>query len=202
MIIAGLDIETLSLEPDAVVFEIGIVVYNTSSPNFHSRLIKPRISDQIVAGRRIDQSTIDWHVNTVHGGDRVGFSSRLSEHCYQENSISASPSVAYDIVKADLADVDEIWINGLSFDPVVLSSLFYAYHPGRESIPWNYKKEKDVRTILPSISKPGFPSVSLPACLQTDHLLKHHAVADSTWNVGSAYEYNFGLAELLDCRSS
>lgn len=200
MIIAGLDIESLSLEPDAVVFEIGIAKFDTSTLDLTSHLVLPDISQQVASGRRIDQETIDWHVNTVHMGDHAAFAARLAQ-AWRDDGIHLQVSKSHQIIRDYLKDADEIWINGLSFDPVVISSLFGPYFPGRESIPWVYTKESDVRTARRPLKLPGFPSILLPESLEVDDSMKHHAVYDAIWNVAQAFKYNFGLQELLDIKA-
>lgn len=200
MIIAGLDIESLSLEPDAVVFEIGIAKFDTSTLDLTSHLILPDISQQVASGRRIDQETIDWHVNTIHNGDHAAFAARLAQ-AWRDDGLHLQVSKAHRVIKDYLKDADEIWINGLSFDPVVISSLFSPYYQGRESIPWVYTKESDVRTARRPLKLPGFPSITLPESLEVDESMKHHARVDAIWNVAQAYQYNFGLQELLDIKA-
>lgn len=197
MIIAGLDIETLSLETNAVVFEIGLVKYDTETRDFSSTLILPDISQQVGAGRRIDQSTIDWHVNTIHGGSRNAFLARLAQ-AWRGDGDHTTVSDAHWNIGDFLKDADEIWINGLSFDPVVLSSLFVPYYPGRESVPWSYKKESDVRTTRRTLAMPNFPSIPIPECLDTTGRQTHFAVVDATWNVAQAYHYHKGMGELIN----
>lgn len=200
MEIAGFDIESLSLEPDAVVFEIGIAIYNTEKSVCQQLLFLPDIGEQIAAGRRIDQSTIDWHVNTVHGGNFTAFAARLSQ-AFRGDGVHLNLVATYSRILETLKDVDAIWINGLSFDPVVISSLFSPYYPGRESLPWSYKKENDVRTACNSLEIPSFPIIDLPHCLVTSDAKKHHAVADATWNIAKAYQYNRGLIKLLEIQA-
>lgn len=197
MEIAGFDIESLSLEPDAVVFEIGIAIYNTEKSVCQQLLFLPDIGEQIAAGRRIDQSTIDWHVNTVHGGNFTAFAARLSQ-AFRGDGVHMNLVATYSRILETLKDVDAIWINGLSFDPVVISSLFSPYYPGRESVPWSYKKESDVRTTRRTLAMPNFPSIPIPECLDTTGRQTHFAVVDATWNVAQAYHYHKGMGELIN----
>lgn len=183
MKLAGVDIETLDLErTTAVVFEIGVALVDfdeeTKKLNYKSEtLLAPVLSQQIAYGRTISQKTVDWHIEK-HNGNRKEFASRLliaGDACYRADIKSIHSQL-----KKLLGDADEIWINGLSFDPVVLHYLFA--HEGLGN-PWDFRKEKDVRTIRSALDIIGFQ------CPPIDGM-RHCAVPDAQWNLELAKGYH------------
>lgn len=183
MKLAGLDIETLDLErTTAVVFEIGVALVDfdeeTEKLNYKNEtLLAPDLSQQIAYGRTISPKTVAWHVEQ-HKGNREELASRLriaGDACYR-----ADIKIIHAKLGKLLGDADEIWINGLSFDPVVLHYLFA--HEGLES-PWDFRKEKDVRTIRPALDIIGFQCPPIEG-------KRHCAVPDAKWNLELAKGYH------------
>lgn len=180
MKLVGLDTETFDLErTTGVVFEIGVSIISFDSEtyklNYESNtLIAPDLGQQIAYGRTISQKTVAWHIDQ-HKGNREEFANRLrvaGDRSDIKNIHSALGKL--------LGDADEIWINGLSFDPVVLHYLFA--HEGLES-PWDFRKEKDVRTIRPALDIIGFQCPPIEG-------MRHCAVPDAKWNLAMAKGYH------------
>lgn len=183
--LVALDIETLDLDrATALVFEIGISVLtldDTMLPIGEVKTFEHNLGlvEQIAYGRTISPNTVAWHIKQ-HGGNRAEFEDRLAR------GGNSSIQSAYEFCNTHLEGADEIWINGLSFDPVVLHYLFA--HIGKEP-PWHFRKENDVRTIrraLPFLGEAEAPG---------NGKKRHFAGTDAEWNIEIAYAYRRGLLQ-------
>jgi hypothetical protein len=172
-LIAGLDIETLDLnKTTAVVMDIGISVYDLSKEMEVGKYsLRPCIMEQLVLGRTIDLGTVQFHINNYHE-TREG----LIDHLNNPPSVNDTIKNVHEMMTQIFVGVSEIWINGLSFDPVVLETLFACR--GLKTLPWSFRKEVDVRSFRTLFKKHG---ISL---LSDTSVSQHEAVADAQWNVG------------------
>ena len=81
-----------------------------------------------------------------------------------------------------------MWVNGLSFDPVILKTLFSSV--GLD-LPWPFYKEGDIRTINNYV---------LPTKVQNKPKT-HDALSDAAWNMSvlnAFFEHKNKVAILLD----
>jgi hypothetical protein len=144
---AMLDIETLGLEPSAVVLSVGAVLFtdeamrNSLEPGLDFNktfFVVPDIGLQIANGRTINQDTLKfWQkANQKSIADWAGADSKYKTWphaaCYR----------LHDFIKEN--GVVELWVNGLDFDVPILKSLFE-----QASCKWPlpYNAVRDARTI-------------------------------------------------------
>jgi 3' exoribonuclease, RNase T-like len=136
-----IDLETLSTAADAVVLEIGCVLFdvetNTLGPEYHAE-VEMRAPDQRL--RSVDGSTFSWWARRLadghdmpgmHGGVSLwqalqGLTAFLKEH-----EISAESGT-------------EMWAWGSDFDFSILKD---AYSDAQLPLPWNYGKQCDARSV-------------------------------------------------------
>jgi hypothetical protein len=145
-LIAGLDIETLDLSPSAVVMDIGVVIYDLEKQvEVCATNLTPSISEQVIVGRTVSKDTINFHVRNYH--------KTLDSLVAHTSSFRPTIASVFNSMEELLSPVSEIWINGLSFDPVVLRSLFTSR--GIDRLPWSYSKEVDVRSFRTLFKKYG-----------------------------------------------
>lgn len=191
--IASLDIESCSTKQRAHIFEVGIVLANFTPNGIYydpeddddedhpaSMLIRDRIGftfdciEQMLLGRIVDASTMKFH--QTHRGDAARTMLMGSEQ-YPMRKLHEG----FDLIRETLADVDQIWINGLSFDPALLRSLQEECEYPHDL--WDFRKECDVRTIR--------TTNELMYELTHDSRKKsvHQALKDAEWNLGVANKY-------------
>lgn len=156
-----LDLETLSVRPDAAVVIIGAVKFSRNGDlqpldkldTFYRRI---DINSCIEAGLRVEQETINWWNTQAHDvkyealqhPDRVPLKQALREFT------------------AWMKPCDKVWANSPSFDCVILES---AYARCGVPAPWKFWNTRDVRTIfaLAGIRKYDLPDGG-----------EHHALHD------------------------
>lgn len=179
-LIAGLDIETLDLSPSAVVMDIGVVIYDLEKQvEVCATNLTPSISEQVIVGRTVSKDTINFHVRNYH--------KTLDSLVAHTSSFRPTVASVFNSMEELLSPVSEIWINGLSFDPVVLRSLFTSR--GIDRLPWSYRKEVDVRSFRTLFKKYGLSLGDGEDGGDGDgegveqHRAVHEAIADARWNL-------------------
>ena len=124
-----IDIETLSLQPNAIILSIGAVA--DSGETFYTEL---DWEAQLMAARHVDARTAIWWGKQTEQVPLLG--EVLLEDCLLD-------------LNQWLADYDKdklyIWARGPQFDIVILEN---AYREFCVEIPWKYKNVRDVRTAL------------------------------------------------------
>lgn len=190
--VAGLDSETLALDNYAAITEVGIVVATlVQTASGHVEVSDPvdhhlrfNVLDQIARGRAMSPQT--WVFHLKHSGV-VGLHDQIAQGLLLDEQGTRN-SLNY--IQNILMPVSEIWINGLSFDPVILSTLTQNYELETKfsmSRLWDYSKERDVRTINRTV--PGLDTSRAKGC--------HRAVADARWNLEVVANYYSLLTRLL-----
>jgi hypothetical protein len=162
--IAALDIETLSLDQDAVVHEVGVVFTNILPPKgvlwtledlqslqeakengfehiIASSRIRLLIVEQVLMGRRVDLNTVGFHSKLIkaRGQDTLDYFQQHETHAISTNE-----------AKGFLAHLwatytpTEVWVNHPSFDvPRLVGALF---EDKANAVPWRHHEEFDVFT--------------------------------------------------------
>lgn len=132
-----IDIETLGSKSNSAICSIGAVPFNldgqTGSPFFE----KIQLSSALKAGLKVDADTIEWWSQQ----NPELFKAMLGG----KNSLS---SVLYTFIKYISFELDEnvqVWGNGSRFDLGLLSDAFEAVGLSK---PWDFRNERDVRTIV------------------------------------------------------
>lgn len=126
-----IDIETLGLEPGAVVLSIGAVRFTPHeiTEEFYRNI---DLQSSMDAGLGVDPETLDWWLQE----ERLEASDCLTGGEPLEDSLRA--------LAAFVNGCNEYWANSPAMDLSVLEAAYAAV--GMEE-PWNYDEERDQRTI-------------------------------------------------------
>lgn len=101
--------------------------------------------EQITYGRTLSQSTFEFHCKTPES--RMYLQRNLRRCSSGENAYAQFNDLAN-----FLAPAEQIWFNGLSFDPPNLMSL--AHQCSFKPELWHFRKESDIRTIYKMFAPP------------------------------------------------
>lgn len=132
-----LDLETLAIDPHAVVTEIAIVEIKTGST--FNCIINPL--EQQESGFIQSQSTLEWHLKRD-----PSYAMKLAHNGIR--GLSAAEKVVTFIREASAISGKEpvIWCQGTDFDIPILSNFLTRYL-GKGKLPWAYNNVRDVRTL-------------------------------------------------------
>ena len=131
-----LDIESLSLKPNAFVLSIGAVEFDVGTASL-GREFKVTLHDGWQETRHKDYDTFTWWVNQALTNPRAG-------HVFQDAG-RVDADEAMDRLTDFVKGADEVWANGPQFDCVVLENLADELSINRL---WKYSSVRDLRTIL------------------------------------------------------
>ncbi|GGO03681.1 3'-5' exonuclease [Haloarcula pellucida] len=124
------DLETLGTDPGAVILSIGAVRFDEVglSDEFYKNV---SIQSCVDAGLEIDADTLDWWLGQDDEVQDV-----------LQGGVRLSKALAH--FSAFYRGADEIWAFSPTFDCQILSA---AYDAIDEPTPWNYRDERDCRTL-------------------------------------------------------
>jgi len=147
-----LDLETMGNKSGAALISIGAVEFDINTGEtgreFYERI---NLQSSIDAGLIINGSTVYWWLQQNE-------KARM-EVCKPADSLHNVLEKLRSFI-ACLGDF-EIWGNGLRFDVGILEDAYVAL--GYNEMPWNFRKERDVRTLVafsPEI-KENYPSIGV-----------------------------------------
>lgn len=138
-----IDIETLSLEPNAVVFQIGAVVFDMSGNINSEAIYHVDILPQIMKGRHFDPETQKWWMQQ----DPSAWWRQL----LNTNTVEFAIFGINDL--HEQYQCSSVWANSPSFDCVTLRSLAKDF--GTE-LRWDFRSEMDLRSLKKISSVLGF----------------------------------------------
>lgn len=168
MKIVSLDIETASLSTNALILELGLISVEVDSyadidftqvakavayaqhsfsgsgscwpAPYAAVIVAFPYAEQISLGRDTDSDTIAWHNATPERSTE--FKRMMQASMGTDRTVRSVLAQLYEFCEG----ADDIWINGLSFDPAILKTLAEQSKFG--SALWeNFRAESDVRTI-------------------------------------------------------
>src|SRR5690606_10227197 len=129
-----IDIETLSLRPDAYVTQVGYCVANLDTGEFLINPLNVWVSDEGQRHRRKDISTIQWWMNQDRKVAASVFNGTARRHFPDE----LFEDLAEDVQQME---VEEVWASPAMFDLPTLTSLW------RGRRPWKYNQERCLMTL-------------------------------------------------------
>lgn len=147
-----IDIETLSTEKDAVVYQIAGICFDPElsvhDPNFFGNSFEVFI-DPVgqKAYARVDKSTVAW----TQKNNLELFRKAQSEGISPDSAIKLFSEWIEECRKQADGKL-KVWANSPSFDCLILS--FHMGHHGVE-IPWSYREECDARTLVGTFKSSG-----------------------------------------------
>lgn len=172
--IGAIDCETLSLRTNAVIWEAALLVttvnewyepLETDPPAIASWRLE--VLSQLALGRAADPDTLAWSYKQ-HGP-------AFHELVYGTDGAQLlHPTEALNQIKRACRGLDEIWINGTSFDSARLHSLGedLGVCDGKNGM-WVYNSERDLRSFRHVLD--------LPDTVEELAQGKHRAMADTYW---------------------
>ena len=160
MIHGMIDLETLSVNPEAVILTLGAVKFNpyTDQLPYDPLYFKVDVDAQTALGRHVDENTLNWWAtqpqeiveDALGEGDRIG----LDDTIKKLNRWSVG--------------VEVFWCQGPLFDYAILQNFYKNLN---QPVPWNYWQIRDSRTIFNL----------LPADPSERREEKHNALADGDY---------------------
>lgn len=164
-----LDLETMSVRPDAAIVAIGAVAFDRTDPSrtwptFYERV---DLSSSMAAGGAVDGATVRWWLQQSESA-RAEVSARDAAHIAAVLSLFS----AWIDSLGDRAKV-LMWGNGADFDNVVLRS---AYERLMLEAPWSWWNNRCFRTL-----RKERPEVAEPP--QAAGHVEHHALDDARQQV-------------------
>lgn len=129
-----LDLETLALDTRAIVFQIGVVVFDLRGNILDSRRFDLDILPQVMKGRRFDDETQKWWMTQ----NETAWTRDLA--CVN----SVEHAIEQITVLWNRRECSFVWANPPSFDCVILKTLAADFGM---KLPWDFRSEMDVRTL-------------------------------------------------------
>lgn len=135
-----IDLETLSLDKNAVITQIGWCLFEPEVPGgiFDSGCCSMNIAEQIRNGRNVSWDTMAWWM----------LENEEARKLLVQKSNSQSMTLCLDdfINRFDWHQdsMKGVWSNGLLFDLVILQNCFEFY---KRRVPWHYRAPRDFKTI-------------------------------------------------------
>lgn len=128
-----IDIETLSLRPEAAVTQIGLCLYDFSTGKYLVEPFNWNLDVRAQPGRDIDFETLQWWMRQSDAARDAVFSP----------AVRMSPQESFEgmVGVMRLHQPDEVWASPAMFDLPILTSLW----GGRK--PWVYNQERCMMTL-------------------------------------------------------
>lgn len=130
---AMVDIETLDTEDSAVVYQVGVIVFNQGEMIF-SREFNLPIQEQLDAGRTISESTLAFHMLSP-----MGLSNSM-HHAFRDSI----EHMRQQLVQVAQGFKPKYWWSKGDFDYSVLEDLF----GGKDQVPWQWYQKMELRTLI------------------------------------------------------
>lgn len=160
-----LDLETLGNKSNSALLSIGAVEFNRYTGEYGREFYKIiDLQSSLDAGLTINGSTFYWWLQQSQ--------SARDEICKEGEHIMTVLSKFNEFIKSLNRDI-LIWGNGARFDIGILEDAYVRC--GYNKMPWNFRNERDVRTILdlaPHI-KNSIPVISI----------EHHPIHDCKFQI-------------------
>jgi hypothetical protein len=139
-----IDLETLSLAPNAVVTEIGMVTFDIHTQDLilEQKNWYPDLKLQTVMGRVVDPQTALWWMEQSEAARlNIAKAARLPGIHDMFDDIQQS---------FDWENIEGIWSHGLNFDVPILIDLYRSFNMKApwEKTRYGYRNTRDTRTIL------------------------------------------------------
>lgn len=169
----SIDIEGLSLKPNALVLSIGVVPFCVAdSKTFEGRYFVLNHHEQKRKGRDVDPDTVAWWIDqALHnpGAADVFTAPR------QQVEVALYEFQLF--VQQTTQEGGEIWFNGPQYDQIVLESLLRDFGM---SCPWKYSKVRDMRTLRYLLARLNDIEDPMELGL-APNMLEHDALSDADW---------------------
>lgn len=139
----SLDIETLGAQQNAIILQIGAVLYlrgvHGIFENVRQLSLSPSIDEQVRIGRVISHGTLSWWACEYP----QLFQEQLSESHLTAVETLHALGMLFDSARGSDRSI-EVWVRGPHFDIAILEH-WYAHYDHRR--PWRYDEVRDLRTL-------------------------------------------------------
>lgn len=166
-----IDIETLSLAPNAYVLQVGYCLADCRTKEYEILPTNVLLSDKGQENRSKDFNTISWWIHQDQKISHEVFSSK--------NRINKDELFSLLNNICNIYPNLTVWASPAMFDLPILTSLFDNRKP------WNYKQERDLLTVSALFD----PNQTL---IPKWNKNQHDAASDAKWQL----EYLFNLSPL------
>lgn len=161
------DLETMGRDSNATIVSIGAVEFDINTGETGKEFYtKVDLQSCLEKGLTVNGPTIEWWLmqnEKARMAVAVGQGKNISQVLYE-----------FKLFIEELgANTVQIWGNGVSFDIVILTE---AYRACKLKEPWNFRCERDVRTLVsfaPEV-KEHYPSMGT----------EHHPIDDCKYQIG------------------
>ena len=134
MIEAMIDIETLDTANTAVIFQVGLVIFDDMSV-LEEIQWDLNVQEQINSGRTITADTLAFH---------LGIPDNLKNSL--EGSTTSTTKAMIDLRETCRTfDIENYWSKG-NFDFNLLEDLF-----GKNQVPWTFFQQRELRTLMKEV---------------------------------------------------
>lgn len=133
-----LDLETLGTTPDSAILAIGAVIFDPLSQEIGEEFYQAVDITSSSQFGKIDPETLKWWM-AQSADAKLVFSDEKA--CPLELALQRFSQ----FVMANGGNELRVWGNGSGFDNVILA---YAYRACGIAIPWSFRLDRDVRTIV------------------------------------------------------
>lgn len=174
----SIDIETFGTSPDCIIHEIAITLFDTQVRETLSWTI-----DWKNQNRKFEPNTIHWWMTK----SRV-MRERVTN---DENRVSLVDALAD--IEGYITKEDFVWANSPRFDCGILENAFKQIG---KNVPWDFRKERDFRTLLAisPIDKEKFGIENLaPHTAAGDSLYQAELILSSLKQLSTKDDMTFGL---------
>jgi hypothetical protein len=172
-----IDIETLGTRSDAAILQIGLVQFDRETGEFGKQLL-------VSVDRDFYDDNPQFHVDeqTVKWWEKQGAEAQRS---LEINKV-ATLAIALDMVTEFFVETagftksfsfgeDAVWGLG-QFDIPILNYAFGVTYGAGDAMPWGFRQERDLRTVLAEAHRDGKSCTLPPECAD---LIKHRADHDA-----------------------
>lgn len=210
-VVCAIDIETLSLSLNALVYEIGVVctsflpipgtkwgvkdldaLVDLSERNTDNDLVFSytrvplSIVEQVLSGRHVDNGTVQFHEKVFA---KRGLSHKNEFRKHELNALTLDDARGLLDLYIGNIQPKEVWFNHTSFDSPRITNVLY--NGEANSVPWNYRSEYDVFTYKQSYGealKDGDRDYT-KFSTDNDH---HDSIGDCLYNLAVLSACRFG----------
>jgi len=134
-----IDLETLALQPNAVIMQVGVCEFEMQDTEV-GRIAQYELdpSDQLYAGRRMDMNTVNWW---------MGQSDIARKSVFGPREKVMTPDIFINEFHQDWqwGMYEGVWSHGSMFDLVILEDFYFNFDA---KVPWHYRVPRDTRTLF------------------------------------------------------
>jgi DNA polymerase III epsilon subunit-like protein len=158
-----LDLETMGSTSNSAIVSIGAVEFNIETGETGREFYRVvNLKSCLDFGLKIDASTVYWWLQQSQDArDAI---------CDKNNDEIQNVLHEFSLWMNDSIQDIQIWGNGSRFDIGILSDAYIAC---KLKIPWNYTKERDVRTLVAFAPQIKYDEIA------NNNTLIHHPINDA-----------------------